>query len=226
MRFMDDDWRLVDHAPVPGDRVDICLYRSGDDFYIEVGGRELMSSGEHGSEDALADIGCRGLGNKPGAVVLIGGLGMGYTLARSLGFLGGDARVLVAELVPAVVEWNRGALAALAGRPLDDPRVDVRAVDVADLLRGVQGAYDAILLDVDNGPVALTNMSNDWIYSDAGLRAARAALRDGGVLAVWSAWPSAPFNEALERAGFAFDEIELPAEEGDDEQKHQVWLAR
>lgn len=226
MSDMDDDWRLVDHARVPGDQVDICLYRWGDEYSIQVGQRELMASGEHASEDALAELGCKAIAGCDAPVVLIGGLGMGYTLAAALAALGPGARVVVAELVPAIIAWNRGPLGSLANHPLGDPRVDARAVDVARLIRKAHHRYDAILLDLDNGPEALTHKGNKWIYSSAGLEAAWRSLSPGGVLALWSAWPNAAFQARLEGAGFSFEEVELRAQDGEEDHKHYVWLAR
>jgi spermidine synthase len=222
---MDDNWVLVDSAPIPGDHIKIYLYQRDDQFSIQVGSRELMSSGEHGSEDALAELGCEAIAGREAPVVLIGGLGMGYTLAAALAVLGLDAHIIVAELVPAVVAWNRGALGRLADDPLRDPRVEARETDVARLLRGDHGRYDAILLDVDNGPEALSHEHNDWIYSSDGLDAAWTSLTAGGVLAVWSAWPSMTFNHRLDRAGFAFEEVELKAQGGDEGHRHHIWLA-
>jgi len=157
--------------------------------------------------------------------VLIGGLGMGYTLAATLRRLGPRASVLVAELVPAVVDWNRGPLAHLAGRPLGDPRVRVEEGDVADALRASPGALDAVLLDVDNGPSALTRRTNAWLYAADGLAAVQAALRPHGVLAVWSAGPDDRYRERLERAGLEARAQVVPARPGGGG-RHVIFLAR
>jgi spermidine synthase len=150
---------------------------------------------------------------------------MGFTLAAALRRLGTEGRVVVAELVPAVVAWNRGALAALGGHPLQDPRVTVQQVDVAHILRATREAYDAILLDVDNGPEGLARKENDWLYARPGLEAAHAALRPAGVLAVWSAAPNPVFAQRLRRAGFTVDEVQVPARSSRKGRRHTIWLA-
>jgi spermidine synthase len=150
---------------------------------------------------------------------------MGYTLAAALRRIGAEARVVVAELVAAVVAWNRGPLADLAGRPLQDGRVTVREVDVAQILRLERRTYDAILLDVDNGPEGLVREENDWLYSRPGLEAAFAALRPAGVLAVWSSGPNRVFSQRLRRAGFAVEEIQARARDTRGGRRHTIWLA-
>lgn len=194
---------LLDSAPVPGGEGELHLFRRGADFAISVSTMpgELMNSRMHASEDALAQLGCAPVAGRQAAQVLVGGLGMGFTLAEALRQLGPDARVVVAELVPQVVDWNRGELGECAGWPLRDPRVEVRVGDVGAVMREA-GPFDAIVLDVDNGPEGLTRDENGRLYSPAGLRSAWAALRPGGVLAVWSAHPAPAFTRKLERAGF------------------------
>lgn len=179
----------------------ISLTRRDREIIILAGGRPLMSSRMHGSEQALASFGC---GSVPRSAprVLVGGLGMGFTLRATLDLLPADATVVVAELIPAVVEWNRGILGPLADHPLDDARVQVEVGDVGRLLRTVHHDFDAILLDVDNGPDAFTAAGNAGLYSDNGLAAARAALRPHGTLAVWSAWEDRKFQHRLRYAGF------------------------
>ena len=162
-----------------------------------------MSSRMHGSEEALATAACRHLRTAEWPQVLVGGLGMGFTLAATLSLLPPDAIVTVAELVPAVVEWNRGPLGACAGHPLNDRRVRVAVGDVGFILRGNPGRFDAILLDVDNGPAALTTPANQGLYDNAGVAASYVALRIGGVLAVWSAWDDRKFEQRLRFHGFA-----------------------
>lgn len=217
-------WELLDSAPVPGGGM-LHLYRRGGEFSIRVGRDELMNSRTHGSEDRLAEAACAGLAGRAPPHVLIGGLGMGFTLAAALRRLGPDAGVTVAELVPAVVEWNRGPLGAPSGHPLNDARVTVHEGDVGALLRTRVPAYDAILLDVDNGPEGLTRRENDWLYGLEGLRAARAALRPGGVLAVWSATPDRRFHARLRQAGFAVEELRVRAHRNRGA-RHVIWLAR
>jgi len=185
-----------------------------------------MNSRVHGSEEALAELAYARIAGRPRPRILIGGLGMGFTLAATLRRLKPEGRVVVAELVPAVVAWNRGPLAALAGHPLQDARVAVREVDVAQILRETRQAYDAILLDVDNGPEGLARRENDWLYARPGLEAAHAALRPAGVLAVWSAAPNQVFAQRLRRVGFTVDEIQVPARRSGKGRRHTIWLAR
>ena len=202
------------------------LYRRGDEFSIRVTRHgELMNSRVHGSEDALAALACARLAGRERRRLLIGGLGMGFTLAAALRELGPDAEVVVAELVPAVVAWNRGVLGASAGNPLHDTRVSVKEIDVARLLRSERNAFDAILLDVDNGPEGLTRNANDWLYSNAGLAAAFAALRPDGILAVWSAGGDSNFTDRLRRTGFEAEEIRVRARKSKGA-RHIIWLAR
>jgi len=218
-------WELLDKALVPGNSKELRLYRRGREFSIRVHGCELMNSRAHGSEDALAELACARVADRPRPRVLIGGLGMGYTLASALRRLGASARVVVAELVPEVVQWNRGPLADLAGHPLQDTRVTVREVDVARILQAEHQAYDAILLDVDNGPDGLSLQSNNWLYSPAGLDAAFAALKPEGVLAVWSASPDRSFTRRLRQAGFAVDEVPVRARGQRGGGWHTIWIA-
>jgi spermidine synthase len=202
----------------------MALYQRDAEFVIRVGSVALMSSAAHGSEEALAESACERLEGRAGARVLVGGLGMGFTLAAALRCLAADAQVEVAELVPAVVEWNRGPLAHLAGRPLDDARVTVWEGDVAERIRCARGAFDAILLDVDNGPDAFTVEGNDRLYSPAGLRASFDALRRGGVLGVWSVAPDREFTRRLTQAGLAAEEQVVRARRGKGG-RHTLWLA-
>ncbi len=218
-------WELLDRAQVPGNSGGLRLCRRGREFSIRVGGCELMNSRAHGSEDALAEIACARVADRPKPRVLIGGLGMGFTLASALHRLGASARVVVSELVPAVVEWNRGPLADLAGQPLQDSRVTVREVDVAQILQTELQTYDAILLDVDNGPNGLTLKGNDWLYSREGLEAAFAALRPAGVLAVWAASHDQSFSRRLKLAGFEVTEVHARARGPHGGAHHTIWLA-
>ena len=217
---------MVDTATVPGEGGELRLYRRGDEFSIKAGPWELMNSRVHGSEDALAELACARIAGRPRPRLLVGGLGMGYTLAAALGRLGPEAEVVVAELVPAVVAWNRGPLAALAGRPLEDRRVTLHEGDVGGLIRAGRELYDAIVLDVDNGPEGLTRKENDALYGAAGLTAALAALRPRGVLGVWSITPDRRFSERLRRAGFAVEEVRARARGRQGGGRHMVWLAQ
>lgn len=216
-------WELLDTATVPGEGGDLRLYRRGEEFAIKAGQYELMNSRMHGSEDALAEMACQRISTRPLPRVLIGGLGMGYTLAAALRTVRPEAEVTVAELVPAVVTWNREVLAALAGNPLGDTRVTVHQGDVGKLIRSKQKHYDAILLDVDNGPEGLTRKENDSLYSPAGLSAAAAALTPGGIFGVWSLTPDQAFTKKMQHAGFTVEEIRVRAHNGRGA-RHMIWL--
>jgi len=219
-------WELLDRAPVPGNGGELCLYRRGTELSIRADGRELMNSLVHGSEEALAELACDRIAGGPGPRILVGGLGMGFTLAALLPRLGAGARVVVAELVAAVVTWNRGPLGELAGHPLRDDRVQVRVTDVAELLRAEREGYDAILLDVDNGPQGLTRQGNNWLYARPGLAAASAALRPGGVLAVWSAGPDRAFNTRLRRTELKVEEVRVRGRSPSGRGRYTIWIAR
>lgn len=207
------------------DGTQMTLARRDRELLILAGGKPLMSSRMHGSEQALATLAC---GRLPagGACVLVGGLGMGFTLRATLDLLPDDATVVVAELVPAVVEWNRGPLGPLADHPLRDRRVEVDQRDVADTLRSSPGRFDAILLDVDNGPDAFTSSGNARLYSDAGLSAARTALRGSGVLAVWSAWEDRKFEQRLRYNGFTVEVERVRGRLKQGGPRHTIFLGR
>ena len=217
-------WQLLGEARTP-DGTGLTLTRHDREYVIMADGKSLMSSRMHGSEQALATLALRGLGATAPSV-LIGGLGMGFTLRAALDALPGEATVLVAELVPAVVEWNRGPLAPLAGEPLRDRRVTVEIGDVAAILSTARERFDAVLLDVDNGPDAFTAATNAGLYGDQGLAAARDALKPGGVLAVWSAWEQRRFEQRLRYAGFdvRVERVRARLEKGGP--KHTIFLAR
>lgn len=217
-------WQELGRAAVPGESLPLVLLRRDTEFVIRVGSHALMSSASHGSEETLAEWACPRAASRAGARVLIGGLGMGFTLAAALRHLQPTARVIVAELIPAVVEWNRGPLAHLAGRPLKDARVSVHTGDVADVIRRRKSAFDAILLDVDNGPNGLTRASNGWLYSPAGLSAALHSLRSEGVLGVWSVAPDRGFFDRLVGSGFAVDE-KIARARRTRGGRHTLWLA-
>ncbi len=217
-------WEELERAPVPGGG-ELTLLRRGDEFSIRAGTQELMNSRTHGSEEALAELGCAGLPRVRDAFVLVGGLGMGFTVRACLDRLGPGARVEVAELVPAVVRWNRGPLAHLAGRPLEDARVRVFEDDVGEVIRAAREVYDAILMDVDNGPAALTSEANARLYGAGGLAAAARALAPGGTYALWSPADDRRFTERLRRAGFEVRTERVPARRGGGA-RHVLWLAR
>jgi spermidine synthase len=213
---------LIASAAVPGGG-ELRLVRRGEEYSIMLGANELMNSRLSGSEEALAALACARLAAVDRPHILIGGLGMGFTLRAALAQLGA-AEIVVAELVPAVVEWARGAMAHIFAGSLDDPRVDVSIGDVGGLI--VPGAaWDAILLDVDNGPDALSRAQNDRLYDLEGLRRTRTALRRGGVLAVWSSAPDSRFTARLKQAGFAVEETVVRARGGGRGARHLIWLA-
>lgn len=194
--------RLLATAATP-DGTPITLHDHDGTISIRVGGIELMSTRQHFSEERLAEEACAGLGGRRTAAVLIGGLGLGFTLRRTLTLAGPDASIVVAELIPAVIAWNRDPAHGLAADALADPRVEVVAADVADVLAASRGRFDSIMLDVDNGATGLTCAANDGLYTASGLAAARAALKPGGRLAVWSAEDDPRFLARMRKAGFA-----------------------
>ena len=216
-------WQLIGRAQTPGGGAELVLYQRDSEFSLRADNLELMNSRVYGSEEAMARLGCQNLAKRPRARVLIGGLGMGYSVRTALDILGEDARVVVAELVPAVVEWNRGVLAELAGRPLDDRRTELHEADVVQLITAARGDYDAIMLDVDNGAEAMVRKGNNWLYSLPGLTATYAALRRGGVLAIWSAGSQPPFVKRLRRAGFEVDEVRVRARGGSSQGAGAWW---
>ena len=206
-------WQTLGEAKIPGEASPLVLLQHDEEFVIRIGTRALMSSTEHGSEEALAELACARLADRPDARV-----------GAALKHLPVTARVTVAELIPAVVEWNRGPLAHLAGNPLADPRVVVQVGDVTGTIRSGRAAFDAILLDVDNGPQGLTRATNDRLYSGSGLQVAFAALRDGGVFGVWSVEPDPAFTKRLAQAGFQVEEevVRARVSKGG---RHTLWLA-
>lgn len=215
---------LIGEAEVPGGPP-LRLFRRGSDFMIVLDRNELMSTRQHGSEVALGTMACDRLAGHKAPHLLIGGYGMGYTLRAVLGRLGPTARVTVVELVPGIIAWARGPMAAVADGCLDDPRVTVTMGDVAAAMAQAASLYDAILLDVDNGPDGLTRAANDGIYSPRGLADAMKALRPGGVLAVWSAAPDTAFGRQLERSGFAVETVKVRARETGKGATHIIWFA-
>ena len=216
---------LIDTATVP-DGGELRLFRRGDEYSIMLGANELMNSRLSGSEEALAGLACDRLAGTARPHFLIGGLGMGFTLRAELARLGPEAVVTVAELVPAVIAWARGPMAGIFTGCLDDPRVRIAADDVAGLIWAGNAAYDAILLDVDNGPDGLSRESNGRLYSANGLAASRRALRPGGVLAVWSAAPDRAFTRRLGEAGYAVEEVVARGRAGGRGARHVIWLAK
>ena len=214
---------LIGTAPVPGGD-DLRLFRRGGDFMIVLDRNELMNSRMSGSEEVLATGTIERLGRSD-AHLLIGGYGMGFTLRAALAVLGADARVTVAEVVPGIIEWARGPMGEMTAGCLDDPRVRLVMDDVAALIATGRSTYDAILLDVDNGPDGLTREGNDRLYSARGLAAAKAALKPAGVLAIWSAAPDAAFSRRLSNAGFRTEEVAVRARSNGKGPRHMIWFA-
>ena len=219
-------WTELGVALIPNNGGELKLSQRAEEFSIRLSGirGELMNSRVHGSEEALAELGCARLADVEDARVLVGGLGMGFTLATALNAVLPSARVTVAELIPEVVAWNRGPLGKHSGRPLDDPRTRVYTGDVAKLIRKTVAGFDVIALDVDNGPEGLTQRANDWLYSLNGITAAQRALKPGGILAYWSACPDADFHDLLKCCGFIVEEISVHAH-GAKGARHTIWLA-
>jgi spermidine synthase len=218
-------WMLIDRTEVPGGGGELRLMRRGAEFSIRLGQNELMNSRLSGSEEALATAACERIRAVEQPRLLIGGLGMGFTVRAALAILGTDARIAVAELVPAVVRWARGPMAEIFGESLADPRVSIHEADVGDLIRSAHSSFDAILLDVDNGPEGLTREANDALYDVAGLAAARRALRLGGVLAVWSSHSDQNFVRRLRETGFDVEELRVRANGSRGGARHVIWIA-
>jgi spermidine synthase len=218
-------WLQIESARVPGANVELRLMRRGAEFSMMLGPNELMNSRLSGSEEALATLTCRRIARVRRPDVLIGGLGMGFTLRAALEVLGNQARIVVAELLAAVIAWARGPMADLFGDSLGDPRTIIRHADVIDVIQSSASAFDAILLDVDNGPEGLTRQANDALYDLKGLKAIRRALRPHGVLAVWSSGPNPSFSRRLRSAGFEVDEVGVRATTRRRGAHHVIWFA-
>jgi spermidine synthase len=218
-------WLQIDTARVPGADVELRLMRRGADFSMMLGQNELMNSRLSGSEEALATLACKRIDAVKDPHLLIGGLGMGFTLRAALAVLGSEARIIVAELVPAVIGWARGPMADIFGDSLDDPRASIRKADVVEVIHSHASAFDAILLDVDNGPEGLIRKANDALYNLKGLKAIRRALRPNGVLAVWSSGPNPLFSKRLRDAGFAVNEVGVRATTKRSGAHHVIWFA-
>lgn len=214
---------LIDTAAVPGGE-ELRLFRRGSDFMIVLDRNELMNSRMSGSEEALATMTAARL-TTPAPRMLIGGYGMGFTLRAALAVLPKQAEITVAELVPSIIDWARGPMAELTAGGLDDPRVAVSIADVGGIIANSVGIWDAILLDVDNGPDGLTRLGNDRLYTMTGLARAKTALRPGGVLAVWSAAPDNAFKRRLADSGFAVEEVAVRARSNGKGPRHVIWFA-
>ena len=219
-------WVSLAASPAPdGTVLELC--QRGHEYVIRAGGRILMGSHRPGSERAMAELTLDALPNerKVAANVLVGGLGCGFTLRATLDQLGAEARVTVSELLPAVVEWNRGPMGECSGLPVGDNRVQVVIGDIKQLLLRERQTFDAIMLDVDNGPQAFTQQSNAWLYSKCGLDASRRALRSRGVLSVWSAGPNEAFSTRLRAAGFDIRCHTVRSSNARRGERHTVWVA-
>ncbi len=218
-------WKQLGTAPIPDSDKSLMLFQDKDDFYIKIsGGIELMNTRKHGSEDALGYLPCQAQKKTESLRVLIGGLGMGFTLASVLAHVGPQAVVDVAELIPEVVEWNQGPLGAISGYPLNDQRTRIHITDVGKIIRTQKASYDVIALDVDNGPDGLTKTSNDWLYTAAGLHCVRRALKPRGIVSYWSAAPDPRFNKLLKSCHFKVEEKQVYAH-GKKGARHTIWLA-
>lgn len=218
-------WQLLDEHDTP-DGTRLSLMKHDRDLVILADGKMLMSSRMHGSEEELAALACKHITKGDEPRVLVGGLGLGYTLRATLDFLPASAEVVVAELVAGVVEWNRGPLGPLANHPLEDPRVKVAIGDVGKTMRLDKNGFDAILLDVDNGPDAFTATGNADLYDNRGVTQAHAALRPGGVLAVWSAWEDRKFEQRLRWAGFTVTMHRMRARLKRGGPKHTIFIGK
>ncbi|MEO6572944.1 MAG: hypothetical protein ABIP89_03830 [Polyangiaceae bacterium] len=218
-------WELLGEARTPEGSA-ITLTRRGGEFLILADGKDLMSSRMKGSEEELARLGCELARKLPAATVLVGGLGMGFTLRATLDCLPPEATVVVAELMPAVVEWNRGPLGQLTKHALDDKRVRVEVGDVTVTLREGKGRFDVVLLDVDNGPAAFSQASNAGLYDNAGLLIVKESLKPGGMLAVWSAWDDRKFEHRLRHHGFTAETHHVRARLKQGGRRHTIFVGR
>ena len=218
-------WKLLSRSKTPDNKRELILYQRDTEYSIRVNGQELMNSRMFGSEMMLAELSCPEIAERKNANVLIGGLGMGYTLSAALRLLHPDADVLLAELVPSVVEWNKNVLGSLAGDPLKDSRVTVVIEDVINIINNNTSAFDAILLDVDNGPDSLTQEGNDELYSMSGVAMIHRALRPGGVVAVWSSSPDTGFTQRLNRSSFHVLEKKVRGRTHKKGPVHTIWIA-
>jgi len=218
-------WDLLETVLVPGSQTQMSLFKNGQDYSICVDGKELMNTRMHGSEDSLAVLGCANLANRQDGTVLVGGLGMGFTAAATLRHVGPKAKITVAELVPAVEEWNKEFFGSYANYPLKDPRIQVSIADVADVLRNHPNHFDCILLDVDNGPNGMTQEKNTWLYWPEGLQVICESLRPKGVLAIWSAHRDRAFHRRLLQMGFEVTEHRVSARGSGGGGRHIIWVA-
>lgn len=218
-------WKLLSRCRTPDNKSELVLYQRDTEYSIRVNGQELMNSRMFGSEMKLAELSCPQIAVREKASVLIGGLGMGYTLSAALRLLDSDADVLLVELVPSVVQWNKDILGSLAGDPLKDSRVTVRIKDVVQVINSSKSAFDAVILDVDNGPGGLTQEGNEALYNMSGVSMIHRALRPGGVVAVWSSSPDTGFTKRLKRSSFHVIEKKVRARAQKKGPVHTIWIA-
>ena len=219
-------WKLLGKAKTSRNGAELRLYQRGNEFSIKADNQELMNSQVHGSEEILAKLACEKVTDHPDVRVLIGGLGLGYTVRAALDELKADAEVIVAEIVPDVLQWNRKFLGHLADHPLDDDRVTVELTDVAQIIQSDKGGFNAIMLDIDNGPQAMTREGNEWIYGFNGLESSFVALRPKGVFSIWSTDPDPAFTKRLLKTGFKVEEVKARARSGNKGGGHYcVWVA-
>lgn len=218
-------WQELGKAHIPGEKGELILRKRDTEYSIRTATTELMNSRVHGSEDALAELTCKRLQNRSALNILVGGLGMGFTLGAALEHSGSDTHITVSELVPTVINWNREHLGHLAGFPLNDPRVSVQQGDVVKTIMSKKSAWDAILLDVDNGPDGLTRESNERLYGISGLKNAFFALRPGGILAVWSCAPDEGFTRRLKKCRFQTEIVTVRSRKPGKGRRHTIWLA-
>ncbi len=204
---------------------EMSLYQHDQDFSIIVNGHDLMHSRRHESELELARLGCAHLQKQSGVSILIGGLGMGYTLRQTLELLDSTSHIVMAELMPSIVEWNQQFLATLNNQPLEDPRVKLKVGDIIDLIAQSKDTFDTILLDIDNGPEAMTASSNSQLYGYQGIMACKTALRDKGCFAVWSAKPNKQFEHVVMDCGLHIHRYRVPAHKGKNASSHFIWIA-
>ena len=218
-------WIEIDRANVPESKQEIILRRRGSEFSIRTKETELMNSRIHGSEEVLAQLACHRIKKKHNARILIGGLGMGYTLAAALEYSAPDTQITVSELIGAVIKWNLDHLGHLAVNPMKDSRVSVIEEDVAITIKKNKSFWNAILLDVDNGPEGLTRKANDCLYGKSGIRAAYLALKPRGVMAVWSSAANETFSKRLKQCGFSVKTKTVKARKSGKGSRHTIWIA-
>lgn len=218
-------WELLDKSQTPDNNSELFLYKRGKEYSIRLNGMELMNSRIYRSESLLSRLSCKTILDRKNVRILIGGLGMGYTLASALSSLKSDAKIVIVELMPAVIKWNREILFHLAGSPLDDPRVTSKSMDIVQYIKENIKPFDAVILDVDNGPEGFTQKNNDWLYNDNGLKCLKKNITKNGNLSIWSAAPNKKFSMRLKKTGFKVEEKTVRAGTNKKGSKHTIWIA-